>query len=140
MFTEGKVTEIFFMADEFCKVFNRMMEKYTIEDQSRPSKRKYHRDSTMSDAEVMVIMILFHNSGYLCLKHFYNDYVRVHLRHLFPRLVSYNRFVELEQKVIIPFVIFIKKVLLGKCTGISFVDSTPLRVFRNQRIHIHNLF
>lgn len=25
MFTEGKVTEIFFMADEFYKVFNRMM-------------------------------------------------------------------------------------------------------------------
>ena len=80
MFTESKVTEIFFMADEFCKVFNRMMEKYAIEDQSRPSKRKYHRDSMMSDAEVMVIMILFHNSGYRCLKHFYNDYVRVHLR------------------------------------------------------------
>ena len=94
MFTESKVTEIFFMADEFCKVFNRMMEKYAIEDQSRPSKRKYHRDSTMSDAEVMVIMILFHNSVYRCLKHFYNDYVRVHLRHLFPRLVSYNRLME----------------------------------------------
>ena len=30
-------------------------------------------------------------------------------------------------------IIFIKKVLLGKCTGISFVDSTPLRVCRNQR-------
>ena len=63
MFTEGKVTEFFFMADEFCKVFNRMMEKYAVEDQSRPSKRKYHRDSTLSDAEDMVIMILFHNSA-----------------------------------------------------------------------------
>lgn len=36
--------------------------------------------------------------------------------------------------------IFIKKVLLGKCTGISFVDSTPLRVCRNQRIHMHKVF
>ena len=35
---------------------------------------------------------------------------------------------------------FIKKVLLGKCTGISFVDSTPLRVRKNQRIHIHKVF
>ncbi|MCQ2113701.1 MAG: hypothetical protein MJY52_01405 [Bacteroidaceae bacterium] len=52
------------MADEFCKVFNRMMARYTIEDISTHSKRKYHRDSTMSDAEVMVIMMLFHNSGY----------------------------------------------------------------------------
>lgn len=29
---------------------------------------------------------------------------------------------------------------MGKCTGISFVDSTPLRVCRNQRIHIHKTF
>ncbi|MBQ2208887.1 MAG: IS982 family transposase, partial [Prevotella sp.] len=39
-----------------------------------------------------------------------------------------------------PLALFIKKVLLGKCTGISFVDSTPLRVCRNQRIHIHKVF
>lgn len=28
----------------------------------------------------------------------------------------------------LPMTIFIKKVLLGTCTGISFVDSTPFRV------------
>ena len=59
---------------------------------------------------------------------------------MFPKTVSYNRFVELEHDVAIPLAIFIKKVLLGKCTGISFVDSTPLRVCRNQRIHIHKTF
>ncbi|MCR5313421.1 MAG: IS982 family transposase, partial [Bacteroidaceae bacterium] len=57
MFSESKVTEIFFMTDEFCKVFNRMMAKYSIDSANKPLKRKYHRDSTMSDAEVMVIMI-----------------------------------------------------------------------------------
>ena len=88
----------------------------------------------------MVIMILFHGSGYRCLKHFYLEHVTKHLRHLFPQLVSYNRFVELEKEVAIPLALFIKKVLLGKCTGISFVDSTPLRVCRNQRIHIHRTF
>ena len=35
---------------------------------------------------------------------------------------------------------FIKKVLLDKCTGISFVDSTPLRVCKDQGIHIHKVF
>ncbi len=29
MLTEDKVTEIFFMADEFCKFFDRMTKKYT---------------------------------------------------------------------------------------------------------------
>ena len=84
----------------------------------------------MSKAEVMLIMILFHDSGYRCLKHFYLENVCKYMRHLFPEVVSYNRFVELEKEVAMPLALFIKKVLLGKCTGISFADSTPLRVCR----------
>ena len=137
MITEDKVTELFCIADDFCKFFDAMMEKYTLKSDK---KRQYHRKSTMSKAEIMVIMILFHDSGYRCLKHFYIEKVCRHMRHLFPKVVSYNRFVELEKEVAIPLALFIKKVLLGKCTGISFVDSTPLRVCRNQRIHIHKVF
>ena len=137
MITESKVIELFCMADEFCKFFDAMMTKYTLKP---TTKRKYHRDSTMSKAEIMLILILFHDSGYRCLKHFYLEKVCKHMRHLFPKVVSYNRFVELEKEVAIPLALFIKKVLLGKCTGISFVDSTPLRVCKNQRIHIHKTF
>ena len=54
-------------------------------------KRKYHRESRMSKEEIMVIMILFHSSGYRCLKHFYFKKVCKHMRHLFPEVVSYNR-------------------------------------------------
>ena len=36
------------------------------------------------------------------------------MRHLFPLVVSYNRFVELEKEVAVPLALFIKKVLLGK--------------------------
>jgi len=55
-------------------------------------------------------------------------------------VVSYNRFVEPEREVVLPLAIFIKKVLHGKCTGISFVDSTPLCVFYTQKILIHKTF
>ena len=113
------------------------MARYTLKN---AGKRPYHRETTLSKAEIMLIIILFHDSGYRCFKHFYLDYVCKHLRHLFPKVVSYNRFVELEREVAIPFALFIKRVLLGKCTGISFVDSTPIRVCRNQRIHIHRTF
>jgi hypothetical protein len=57
MFTEDKATEIFCIADDFCKVFDTQMEKYTIKSNS---KRKYHRDSTMSKAEIMIIILLVH--------------------------------------------------------------------------------
>lgn len=137
MITEDKVTELFCMADDFCKFFDRMVAKYTFKS---TVKRSYHRNSTMSKAEIMLIIILFHDSNYRCLKHFYQEHICKHLRHLFPKVVSYNRFVELEREVVFPLALFIKKVLLGKCTGISFVDSTPLRVCRNQRIHIHKTF
>ena len=59
MITEDKVTEIFCMADDFCKFFDAMTAKYTLKP---TGKRKYHRNSTMSKAEVMLIMILFHDS------------------------------------------------------------------------------
>ncbi|CCY81822.1 transposase family protein [Prevotella sp. CAG:1185] len=114
-----------------------MMAKYTLK---LSTKRKYHRDSTMSKSEIMLIMILFHDSGYRCLKHFYQEKICKHMRHIFQKVVSYNHFVELEKEMAIPLVLFIKKVLLDKRTGISFVDSTPLRVCKNQRIHIHKTF
>lgn len=139
MFTDDKITEIFCLADDFCKYFDNQVKKYMLSDQTT-SKRKYHREPTMSKAEIMLIMILFHDSNYRCLKHFYKHKVCGHLSHLFPKTVSYNRFVELEREVAVPLAIFIKKVLLGKCSGISFVDSTPLRVCKNQRIHIHKVF
>jgi hypothetical protein len=44
---------------------------------------------------VMTIAVSFHQSGYRTFKHYYQRYVSVHLRWAFPRLVSYNRFIEL---------------------------------------------
>ena len=48
-------------------------------------KRKSRRSSTMLETEVMLIMILFHESCYHCLKHFYLEKVCKHLRYLFPK-------------------------------------------------------
>ncbi len=137
MLTEDKVIEIFVMADEFCKIFNAMLRRRGLD---KPKEENYHRDCRMSQAEIIVIMIMFHSSNHKCLKHFYLNEICVRYRHLFPQTVSYNRFTELEKSVVVQFVIFVKKCLLGKCTGISFVDSTLLRVCRNQRIHMHKVF
>ena len=45
-------------------------------------------------------------------------------RNLFPKVISYNRFVEMEKEVAIPLALFIKKVILGKCTASA--SLTPL--------------
>ena len=114
MITKDKVTGIFCLADDFCKFFDTMMARYTI----RESKNcDYHRDSTLSKAEVMLIMILFHDSGYRCLKHFYLDKVCKHLRHLFPQVVSYNRFARAGEGGCHTACPVHKEGLLSKCTS-----------------------
>ena len=50
MITEDKVTEIFCMADDFCKFFDAMTAEYTLHP---TGKRKYHRNSMMSKVDVM---------------------------------------------------------------------------------------
>ena len=50
MITEDKVTEIFCMADVFCKFFDAMTAEYTL---IPTRKRKYHRNSTTTKVDVM---------------------------------------------------------------------------------------
>ena len=88
MIIVDKFTELFCIADDFYKFFDAMMEKYTLKSEK---KRQYHRKPTMSKAEIMLIMIMFHGSGCCCLKHFYIEKVCRHMRHFFPKVVSYNR-------------------------------------------------
>lgn len=140
LINQDKITEIFCMADDFCKVYDKFIKINGLAPKRDKSKRKYHRDYRMSDAEIITIMILYHLSGYKCFKYYYNNCVCKELSSMFPAVVSYNRFIELEKKVVVPFILFLKKCLMGKCTGISFVDSTALRVCKNQRIHMHKVF
>ena len=87
----------------------------------------------------MTIVIHFHQSGYRDFKDYYTKYVQAHLRSEFPRLVSYSRFVTLMQRVVLLLWAY-AQARCGTCTGISFVDSTALRVCTNRRIHRHKVF
>ena len=69
MFSEDKIIEIFSICDDFSKVFDKKVDQNAITARDSSKKRKYHRDGMMSDSEVMTILILFHDSGYRCLKH-----------------------------------------------------------------------
>lgn len=56
MITEDKVTKIFCITDDFCNFFDAIMAKYMLKT---INKRKYHCYSTMSKAEIM-LMIFYH--------------------------------------------------------------------------------
>jgi hypothetical protein len=138
MYNQIEITTIYVIADEFCKTFYSLINDRAIA--SADGKQVRNKPGNLSEAEVITILILFHLRGYRCLKHFYIYYVQKHLQADFPKTVSYNRFVELSQKVSIPMILLLQSMMRDKCTGISFVDSTPVRVCKNQRIHNHKVF
>ncbi len=53
--------------------------------------------------------------------------------------MSYHRFVELMATLLVPLMASLHT-QLGQCTGISFIDSTSLKVCHNARIHQHRVF
>jgi hypothetical protein len=58
----------------------------------------------------------------------------------FPTPVSYNRFVELMSLALLPLLLYTKIFRRGRCTGISFIDSTPLKACHIRRIYSHKVF
>lgn len=132
-FTEDKITEIFYLTDEFYLEFQKTIQGYLLGN--RPKRKP-----KMSQSEVITILIIFHGMQHKNLKHFYLNFVQKHLTHLFPNTVSYNRFVELSQQVVLPMTLFLKMQCLGDCTGISYIDSTPVRVCKNKRIKRNKVF
>ncbi|TLX69503.1 IS982 family transposase [Labilibacter sediminis] len=135
---KDKVTEIFYLVDEFCKEFELAKEGHILTEDNGKKSRK--RKFKMSDSEVITILILFHLGQFRNLKHFYINYVQKHMADDFPQTVSYNRFTELQQKVLIPMTVFLQVSCLGECTGISFIDSTPLRVCHIKRERQNKVF
>jgi hypothetical protein len=133
MLIHSKVTEIFCIVDEFCKEYSQIVDRSLI---GNPSKRP----SLMSQSEILTISIIFQLSGFRCLKHFYLFYVKTHMKDDFPVTVSYNRFTELSQQNLLAMALFLKTCCLGECTGISFIDSTPVRVCKSKRIANHKVF
>ena len=133
-----KVTEIFFIIDEFDKNFEKIVSDHSLVRNTDLKQR--NRKSTLSDSEVMTILILFHSGHYRDLKHYYINHVKNHMKSEFPETVSYNRFVELQKKVVVKLAIFLKMFCLGKCTGISYIDSTPIRVCHIKREKQHKVF
>ena len=138
MLTTDKITEIYCIADDFHKEFSREIK--SLKKLSEDGKKRRNRSCEMSDSEIMTVLLLFHFGTFKNFKHYYLHYICIHLKKDFPRLLSYNRFVAIEHRVFVPMMFFLNTVCFGKCTGITFVDSTPIRVCHNKRNKRNKVF
>lgn len=127
------IVALFCEIDDFCQRFEPWVQRQML------NGRRRRRQPTMQLSEVMTIMVLFHQQGYRTFKQFYQEHVCVHLRQEFPHRVSYNRFVELQRDALALLCAYLQQ-RKGRCTGISFMDSTSLAVCHNRRIHSHRVF
>lgn len=136
--TKNKVSEIFCIADDFCKELSQNGTQLRLD--SPNGKKTRNRACTMSDSEFITILVCFHMGQFRNFKHYYLGYVQKHLVNEFPNTLSYSRFVALEHRILIPLMLYIQLIGLGSCTGITFVDSTKIAVCHNKRIKRNKVF
>lgn len=132
------IISVFYEVDNFCKELNSYFQHYFLSHDGKNISLEV--PSSLSLSEIMTICIAFHLSGYRTFKGYYTNFIMKYYIGYFPKLVSYNRFVELMRYAALPMALFAKSSSKNSCTGISFVDSTTLVVCDNHRIHQHKVF
>jgi len=123
------LTTIFCQVDDFCNELN----KHLLQDASNRG-----RPSTMTRSEILTICIFYHYSKFKSFKDYYTTYIKGYYKGAFGNVVSYNRFTELAQENAVFLGMFAIS-LNAIATGISYIDSTPIAVCNNRRIHAHKV-
>ena len=125
---------LFCSLDDFWKQFRSEWEQHLIAS----GKAKRGPEPELSISEMMTIVILFHQSNFRTFKHFYG-YICDYFKPYFPKLISYERFVQIKKALFIPLFAYLLH-LMGEVTGIAFIDSTSIAVCHNKRIPRNKVF
>lgn len=129
------ILSVFCDIDDFCQLFEPLWKRRLLSSR----ERRRDRAPRLCLSEMMTIIVMFHSSSYRDFKAYYTEQVMKHYAAAFPHLISYQRFVELMPRALAPLCGYLRT-RLGQCSGISFIDSTSLRVCHNRRIHSHKVF
>jgi hypothetical protein len=90
-------------------------------------------------SEVLTILIYYHFSKFDCIKNYYLVKVYWEFKKYFPKLPSYNRFIERIKEVPMLAALYLKY-KQAKFNGEGYIDSTPLEVCTKKRVHSHKVF
>lgn len=127
--------ELFCSVDDFCRTFEPQWKQqllgFGLKHRNRPR--------SLSLSEIMTILIGFHQSCYRNFKTYYQEKVQAEWADAFPAVVSYQRFIDWVPSTLVPMCSYLRS-CFGKCSGISFIDSTALKVCHNRRIKQHKVF
>ncbi len=140
-FDEDQLIGIFYLVDEFCLQAQSYVSSHWVGSKSQSSSHSPTRIPELSASEMMTILIYYNYSGYKNFQYYYQRLVSTDLLPYFPKLCSYNRFLELIERVSLPMYV-LAKLLCAKSqkTGTYFIDSKKIVVSDNRRIHSHKVF
>jgi len=131
-----QLIRIFCDIDEFCKELDSYTQHKLL---SGPSKNPRGPACQLALSEIMTILVMFHFIRFRDFKTFYIGYLEKYWRSYFPKLPSYNRFIELIPRAIFPLTLF-THIQGGKRTGIYYIDSSCLPVCHLKRHRRHKTF
>lgn len=135
--SEDKIIAIFLEIDDFCKE----IDQFALKNQLLgDSVKRRNRKTQMHLSEMMTIYIGFHLSAKTNFKSYYHDVVIKQWKHMFPNLVSYERFNQTQSRIFVPLIMLIQSRFKGRCTGISYADSTTLPVCHIKRERQNKVF
>lgn len=117
----NQLTRIFCDVDDFCKELNQYRAGKLLPSPSGVIGKRGPA-CCLDDNEIMTILIFFQSSCFRNFKIFYTDFLCRYWKKEFPKLPSYNRFIEIMNRVIFHLVLF-SQINSGKRTGIYYIDQ-----------------
>lgn len=131
------ITEIFCWVDDLCQD---LPAAFLPQATSALERTKPGPKVRLTSAEILTILIVFHQSDHTNFKAFYIRHVRSRLRFAFPDLVSYSRFIE-RMRSLIPEAYWVTLALTqqSKDTGLHIIDSCALPACHNKRMGRHKV-
>ncbi|XHX76803.1 MAG: IS982 family transposase [Stenomitos frigidus ULC029] len=126
---------LFCSVDDFCQSFEPPWKRQLLGF----GLKQRNRLRSLSLSEIMTILIGCHQSCYRNFKTYYQEKVQAEWVTAFPSIVSDQRFIDWVPSTLVPMCVYLRS-CFGQCSGISFMDSTALKVCHNRRIGQHKVF
>ena len=101
------------------------------------SRKKRYKSSSYDMCVIVTILIAYQFSGYKTFKLFYVKEFR-RLNRCLKTIPSYSWFLRLQKSSLFLLLTFLQS-QKGVKTGVYYIDSTPIKVCHNRRIHNHKV-
>jgi Transposase DDE domain len=129
------LTQLYVEIDDFCRKISENLNSHLV-GMGKPIEID---TPGLSLSEVLTILVYYHFSRFDCIKHYYLIKMRTSHKKDFPKLPSYNRFVERIKEVAWLAALYLQY-KQSKFEGLGYIDSTPLRVSHTKRTNSHKVF